>query len=163
MNRNIKRRTQRLETFFHNSSFPRAAVHAVEAFDGTMLEFSDGLKMLFRNTSYSDRRAIIAASLTHFMLWRHIGKSENQFHLIMEDDALFSPSFIENWNSQYFWSFPLDTGIMFLGGVKRAMLKKHAEVLKPVSLSFASHSPNSLFSNMLDEDIDGEVNQVQHS
>ena len=116
--------------------------------------------MLFRNNSYADRRPVIAASLTHFMLWRHIGKSENQFHLIMEDDALFSPSFIENWNSQYYWSFPLDTGIMFLGSTKKSMLKNHADVIKPVSMSFVNYKPNTLFSNMLDADIDGDVTQV---
>ena len=108
-----------------------------------MLEFSDGLKMLFRNNSYADRRPVIAASLTHFMLWRHIGKSENQFHLIMEDDALFSPSFIENWNSQYYWSFPLDTGIMFLGSTKKSMLKNKFSGLK----TFRKILANGFFYN----------------
>ena len=150
----LARRSDRRARFFANTSFAHSDVHVLDAFDGQQLQWSDGLRRLFSHNTFNDRRTLAAQALSHFVLWRHISTTTDQFHLILEDDQTLPTGFIELWNSRFAWSFPLDADVVFLGGVDASQLSAHAAVLRPVTRAFATHAPNTLFLGEFDEGID---------
>ena len=98
----LKRRSDRLDRFFSNSTFQRSDVHVLDAFDGQQLEWSDGLRALFGSNAFGSRRTVIGHALSHFVLWRHIATTKNQFHLILEDDVVFPDGFKDLWNTVHY-------------------------------------------------------------
>lgn len=98
----LKRRSDRLDRFFSNSTFQRSDVHVLDAFDGQQLEWSDGLRALFGSNTFGSRRTVIGHALSHFVLWRHIATTKNQYHLILEDDVVFPDGFKDLWNTVHY-------------------------------------------------------------
>lgn len=165
---NLKRRSDRLQEFFRSSGLARTDVHIQEAFDGRQLVWSDGLATLFGRSKFGRKRGVIGCALSHFAIWRHVATTENQYHIIFEDDAQLVPNFVELWNTQYYYAQPLDVELAMLGGVAQENLSKYREerVLEGVTRLFARHRATDLFSHEHDAEVDrgtaGEPSRAFH-
>lgn len=166
----MKRRPDRLEEFFRNTSLVPSEVQVVDAFDGKSLVWSEGLRQVFRDNKFGNRRAIAGCALSHFLLWRHIASTTGEYHLVFEDDARLTANiknFTEEWNSKYYHSYPIRSPLVYLGGLKGQNLDVYesGEVIKSISRTFVEHLPNQYFAHTFDEGLDSgkEVVLVCHS
>lgn len=162
----LERRADRLAAFLSRNRMTLENVHVQEAFDGRELKWNDNLQRLFGNNRFQSRRGLVGQALSHFFLWRHIAQTSDQYHLIMEDDAVLEPGFIERWNGQYHHAFPVDARIIFLGGLtdnNRASYYS-GPVLKRVSRHFNLHQNHSFFVHdwdpQLDQGIQGQPSRA---
>jgi hypothetical protein len=64
----------------------------------------------------------MGCALSHFTLWHHIARTNDQQHLILEDDAMFIEDFVDTWNSKYYYGFPLNSFVSLVdvtdGGIR---------------------------------------------
>ena len=153
---NLERRQDRRQQFFQNSTFPQESVNIFKAIDKLSISLSGPIQRLFEHSDYNYRRGIVACALSHFSLWLHIAATQNEFHLVFEDDALLSPNFISEWNAKYSFALPLDAKLLYLGGILpiNAGVYKVGAVLQPVNRAFMKHLPTRYFSHDFIEGVD---------
>ena len=114
---NLKRRPDRLQSFFERSGLARSDVHVHEGVDGQLFtEWTDDLEFLFGNLRFVLFKGEYGAALSHFSLWQHIASTENQHHLILEDDCHFVKHWVKKWNDVYAPEMPRGAHVVFLGG-----------------------------------------------
>ncbi|EDQ84246.1 uncharacterized protein MONBRDRAFT_39358 [Monosiga brevicollis MX1] len=153
---NLRRRPDRLHGFLQRSNVDPDSIHIFSAFDKRELAWSQSLRRLFAGNRFHSRRAVIAKALSHFTLWRHIATSEQQYHLILEDDVQLAHDFVARWNAQIQHAFPSDADVVFLGGLSsgnRAYYSQ-ASTLRRVSRHFNLHEPTTLFHADWDPELD---------
>ncbi len=173
---NLKRRSDRLRKFKQVSQLYDNEFHVFEAVDGKALEWTDELQYLFRNNDFDYRTGIAGCALSHLHLWQHIATTQNELHLIFEDDAIIEPDIIHEWNTKYFPILPrqrsgklsiynvlfdkvnfilvllhriFSSALVFLGGVveQRELLTDHHNVTRPVNKHFREHIPAPLYDS----------------
>ena len=131
-------------------------MNVFKAIDKLELTMTGPIKKMFELSDYNYRRGIVACALSHFSLWSYIASTENQFHIIFEDDAVFSGDLVALWNQRYSFALPLDARLVYLGGVLPVNKGVYhvGNVLKPVNRAFMQHLPTRYFSHDFIEDID---------
>jgi len=66
----------------------------VEAVDGQTLNPTLEIKNLFAGNNFNYRRGVIGCALSHYYLWKQlINDEDNEYYLIMEDDAVLCDGF----------------------------------------------------------------------
>lgn len=155
---NLDRRPERLAKFHagplkphHTNRFP-----AVDKMD---LVRTGPIVRMFERSDYNYRRGIVACALSHYALWRHIARTTNQVHLVLEDDATFQPGFVHAWNDRYAYALPNDTQLLYLGGLLAGNSHgyKVGTVLEPVNRAFMRHLPTVAFSHDYFADADAPL------
>ena len=147
---NLSRRPDRLQRFMANSSFSRESVHVFDAFDGQALKWSSGIETLFGTNKFNDARGMIGCALSHFAIWRHIATTENEFHAIFEDDAIFVEDFVAQWNARHSYALPFDADLVYLGGVLESNREHYGSAVQPLNKLFARHRATNFFTHNLD-------------
>jgi len=150
----LARRQDRLRRFVANTTLDPQRLHLQQAFDGRELTWSAGLERLFRSNKFGRARGVVGKCLSHFLLWRHIAQTADQFHLILEDDVEFAPYFVQRWNTEMRHAFPPRAKIVYLGGMIEGNRRHYRSATRRVSRHFNEHVPTTLFSHSLDEGVD---------
>lgn len=147
---NLPRRADRLSRFLHANEFTSEDLSLISAFDGKELTWNDKIEKLFSNNTFHSRRGLIGQALSHLQIWSHIADSVDEFHLILEDDVVFDAGFQDLWNTAMHHAFPIDSQIVFLGGVlpnnRDAYIS--GDVVKRISPYFVEHENNIFFSHV---------------
>jgi GR25 family glycosyltransferase involved in LPS biosynthesis len=153
---NLQRRQDRLYSFLQRSALDASKLHITTAFDGQELTWSPSLRKLFAGNHFHSRRALAAKGLSHFTLWRHIASTQDEFHLVLEDDAQLSAEFVQHWNNRFTHAFPPNADIVFLGGVQAQNRGPYYAngTLSRVSRYFNKHLSTTLFTADWDAGVD---------
>jgi GR25 family glycosyltransferase involved in LPS biosynthesis len=121
---NLDRRPDRLASFLaglekHAGPNMARRCRRFPAVDGTTIQMTDDLRLLFRNNDFADRRGNIGCALSHLRLWREIADGSSAACLIFEDDAQVEPGFVDELRAtvQAVDSIDADWHIVFLGYV----------------------------------------------
>jgi hypothetical protein len=99
----------RLRLFTKRSGLEARHFHHFEAVDELSLrrESISALSILFRYNIFGWNTKYMADALSHLTLWRHIASTEREFHLIIQDDALFPRvDWVSRWNDEYLPALP---------------------------------------------------------
>ena len=80
----------------------------MNAIDGRTIKWTPKLGHLFRNSDFNYQVGNVGCTLSHYELWQHIASTDNELHLILEDDAIFGENWIEKWNQEYYPELPND-------------------------------------------------------
>ena len=95
---NLKRRPDRWEKF--NRNILRGLnVHRVEAVDGKEITLNEQLTRIFNENDYNWRKGIIGCTLSHFQLYIDLLDSQDEYRIILEDDAELCEGFFEKLTS----------------------------------------------------------------
>ena len=114
---NLKRRPDRYASFMETCGFSADTIHVHYGFDGkNVTEWTPELQRLFHDNRFNSLVGIIGAAMSHYSLWKHIATTENQHHLIIEDDANCIPDFADVWNREYASKMPEGYDVIYLGG-----------------------------------------------
>ena len=111
---NLKRRPDRLNRFKLLSGLEDTEFELFEAIDGKKLTWNDELQRLFKNNNFESLAGVVGCCLSHFNVWKQIASTENQLHLVFEDDANFEKDWIEKWNLEYFPDLPSSAFVSLL-------------------------------------------------
>lgn len=155
----LQRRQDRRDLFFRNTSFPPESINVFPAVDKLELRLTGPIRRLFEHSDYNYRRGIVACALSHFSLWLHIASTENQLHMVLEDDAMLAADFIRLWNQKYAYALPLDVQLLYMGGLLaiNAGVYSVGTVLQPVNRAFMRHLPTQFFSHDFIDGVDRGV------
>ena len=74
--------------------------------DGRNLTWNDEIDRLFKNNRYNSSATRIGCALSHYTLYRHIAATNNELHLVLEDDSQFIDDWIDVWNDDMFPRLP---------------------------------------------------------
>ena len=131
-------------------------VHIQERFAAEEMQWSEALSQLFGKNRFNSDKALMAQSLSHFLLWRHIATTEGERHLIFEDTQDVEENFIDRWNREYYGAMPLEFKVLFLGGVEADLLPEWGSglVKRPVNRRWSAHRATKLFQHDVVEDLD---------
>jgi len=151
---NLDRRPDRLESFMERSGLKPEEFNRFRAFDGKEIRWNPEIDRLFRANKFGSRAARIGCALSHLALYRHIASTENELHLILEDDALFEDRWIEKWNQQYSRVLPSDSALVYFGGVHPKNMPSFRNVVAPVNKYFVQHVPNTAYKHSFDPEVD---------
>ena len=105
---NLDRRPDRLQSFKERSGLGDADFHRLSAVDGKTLTWSQDIHYLFRQNRFKWHAARIGCALSHYTLYQHIASTEDELHLVLEDDAQFIDNWMDVWNSKMFDHLPAD-------------------------------------------------------
>ena len=103
---NLDRRPDRLARFKESSGLNLTDYYRFSAVDGATLRWSPELQRIFGKNKVNSRAALLACSISHIKLWRHIASTKNEMHLVFEDDAVFEEDWIKKWNREYYQDMP---------------------------------------------------------
>ena len=90
---NLKRRPDRKEkiiSFLEKENLPYKIIEAV---DGRELNEKDKLLEMFVGNDFNSRKGMIGCALSHYKLWKELTESNDQYWIIMEDDAVLCKNF----------------------------------------------------------------------
>jgi GR25 family glycosyltransferase involved in LPS biosynthesis len=65
----------------------------VNAINGKTLKLTPELLNLFNDNDFGYRRGVIGCALSHYYLWKELINSNNNYYIIMEDDAILVKGF----------------------------------------------------------------------
>jgi GR25 family glycosyltransferase involved in LPS biosynthesis len=88
----------------------------------------------------------MGCALSHFGLWKHISSLDSGSFLVLEDDAVLVGDFMNKWSSCASM-MPLDSDIVFLGGVLPPNKAGLPLVTEPVNSMFAKVAVNAMFGS----------------
>ena len=117
--------------------------------DKSLLLQTEPIRQLFEYSDFVYRRGIIAHFLSHMSLWLHIASTNNELHLILEDQAKLPENFVSEWNNKYALAMPSTTKLLYLGGSleENNIAYNPDGVLQAVNRAFYKHRPTSYFSH----------------
>lgn len=98
---NLERRSDRKNKALQHFSevAPSLVPEVVKGIDGTSLNPSASLNLMFGGNDFYNWRGVIGCALSHFNLWqRLLNESENESYLIFEDDVTLADKFQEYFN-----------------------------------------------------------------
>lgn len=91
---NLKRRTDRLISFFQRNQKCEVPFKIFEGIDGKTLEPSNKIQSLFSTGDFQYRRGIIGCAMSHIELWRRFLIDPNVHYLVvLEDDVVLTHRF----------------------------------------------------------------------
>jgi GR25 family glycosyltransferase involved in LPS biosynthesis len=91
---NLKRRTDRLISFFQRNQKCEVPFKVFEGIDGKTLEPSNKIQSLFSTGDFHYRRGIIGCAMSHIELWRRFLIDPNVHYLVvLEDDVVLTHRF----------------------------------------------------------------------
>jgi GR25 family glycosyltransferase involved in LPS biosynthesis len=91
---NLKRRTDRLISFFQKNKNCDIPFKVFEGIDGKTLEPSNKIQSLFSTGDFQYRRGIIGCAMSHIELWRRFLIDPNVHYLVvLEDDVVLTHRF----------------------------------------------------------------------
>ena len=158
---NLKRRPDRLASFFEHNKFAKSDVHVVEAFDGKeATQWSAELEKLFSHNKFKSQRGAVGCAVSHYKLWQHFAALGSGMHLVLEDDAKFERvDFIDAWNSNYAAWLPSNASVVYLGGMLQVSSderKNHVvgKALEAINPYFARHVPGQYYMRLYDQEMD---------
>ncbi len=97
-------RRSHLKQFIGASGLPNQYIIA----DNINLAISSDAGVIFKRNLFESDKAVMINALNHLNVWRHIAQTNNELHLVLEDEAIFVDNWIEKWNSEYFPDLPSD-------------------------------------------------------
>ncbi len=111
---NLDRRQDRRDHI--NSSLPFPA-ERFSAIDAHKVELNKEVKKLFPRTYSSRSKAEICCAISHYRLWQKLTMDKySSNYLILEDDVVFKPGFVNFWNQEFSSHIPKDYNLIYLGG-----------------------------------------------
>ena len=111
---NLDRRQDRRDHI--NSSLPFPA-ERFPAIDAHKVELNKEVKKLFPKTYSSRSKAEICCAISHYRLWQKLTMDKySSNYLILEDDVVFKPGFVNFWNQEFSNHIPKDYNLIYLGG-----------------------------------------------
>lgn len=114
---NLDRRPDRYEKFkeINKVNDVESWFKRFKAVDGQELQPSVYLRVLFSENDYNWRKGILGCACSHIKLWSMLSESKKyDRYIIVEDDALLVPNFVEKLASQY-KTLKDDWDILFFG------------------------------------------------
>ncbi len=91
---NLKRRTDRLISFFHKNHKSDIPFKVFEGIDGKTLEPSNKIQSLFSTGDYHYRRGIVGCAMSHIELWKRFLLDPHVHYLVvLEDDVVLTSRF----------------------------------------------------------------------
>ena len=112
------------------------------AVDGRTIQLTPGLRQLLANNDFFWKKAVAGCALSHLGLWTQLYKSEAPGYLILEDDAVLEPGWLDAWNRL---EMPGDTDIVYLGGVLPPNKTGFATAIETVGPGLGRIKLNQLF------------------
>ena len=109
---NLDRRPDRLQSFKERSGLVDADFHRFSAVDGKRLKWTPEINDLFRNNNFGWQAARIGCALSHYTLYQHIASTEDELHLVLEDDAQFIDNWMDVWNNDIYPDLPDDAYVL---------------------------------------------------
>jgi alpha(1,3/1,4) fucosyltransferase len=146
---NLETREDRLQKF--KNAHPGFATHVKRhvATYGRTLKMTPEIAHLFRNNDFKWKKSVIGCALSHYSLWKKLRDDAGAAaYLILEDDVVFEPGFVETWN-RIVADMPADTSVVMLGGVLPPNKVALPMVTEPVNKSFARVKVHNLFGGEL--------------
>lgn len=113
---NLKRRRDRLETFYNQMPFHRSEVTVFEAVDGHNLKMDPLIFKTFLGNDFSWRRGVLGAALSHYNVWKDMLTSQDKVRVIFEDDTQFRDDFLDQWNNHISQDLPEKFDLIYIGG-----------------------------------------------
>ena len=105
---NLKRRPDRLQLFMQQSGLRRGEFHQHHAVDAARVPDMMGLDQLFSDAGVFNDANVVAHALSHMHIIKRIAATQNELHLILEDDASFADNWIDKWNTHISAELPAD-------------------------------------------------------
>jgi GR25 family glycosyltransferase involved in LPS biosynthesis len=147
---NLKRRSDRLEKF--RGAHPDWAhlVRVHEAVNGRALALTPAVAALFKPNDFHWKKAILGCALSHLGVWKGIvsrlgpGGSTIGNCLVLEDDVLFNPDFLQRWPAAAA-QIPADYDILYLGGVLPPNKAAFGKLLEPVNTHWSRIKEHTFF------------------
>lgn len=93
---NLARRTDRKEKM--NKLFQKHRItnyEFVEAVDGSSLQLTYDVYMLFKRNDFGNRKGFIGCAMSHYALWLQLVQSNDSKYIIFEDDIQIEPEFAD--------------------------------------------------------------------
>jgi GR25 family glycosyltransferase involved in LPS biosynthesis len=91
---NLKRRTDRLISFFQRNQKCEIPFKVFEGVDGKTLEPSNKIQSLFSTGDFNYRRGIVGCAMSHIELWRRFLIDPHvQYLVVLEDDVVLTHRF----------------------------------------------------------------------
>ena len=111
---NLDRRQDRRDHINSNLPFPAERFSAIDAHK---IELNKEVKKLFPKTYSSRSKAEICCAISHYRLWQKLTTDKYcSNYLILEDDVVFKPGFVNFWNQEFSNHMPKDYNLIYLGG-----------------------------------------------
>ena len=122
---NLNRRKDRMEKFNKNNAFMSEKVVRFPAIEGSNLQLTPSITRLFSKHAEEAkgifwRKGVMGCALSHMSLWMKLleDKKEIDTYLILEDDAIVSPTVIDIFHElSCKKAIPDDWDVIYLGGV----------------------------------------------
>ena len=147
---NLEHRSDRLQTFWNNHPYLRNICKNIPAVNGRTIPLTKDIHKLFKNNDFKWKKSVMGCALSHYSIWRHLISTDTNNTskcLILEDDGVLVPGFINKWNAIY-KTIPEDADVIFLGGVLPPNKPAFPQIIDSVNANFAKVAKNSLFSSV---------------
>ncbi len=136
---NLKRRPDRLHSFYERINFPKEKINVITAFDGKNYENeSEEEKQLYNRLSSNLLPGEKGCFISHIMAYKDIVKNNYDFSIIFEDDCYFCEDFINKINI-IINEMPKDTKILYLGGRATPNFKMDPNTCTKITENIVSH------------------------
>ena len=141
---NLDRRIDRLNHICVNLPFFAERFSAVDA---NQVELNDEIKKLFPKTWQQRTKAEICCAISHYRLWQKlIADRDAKNYLILEDDTVFKPGFVNFWNDVYSENLPKGALLVYLGGCQPWNKPQYHKVLQKHNDYFCTVKKNDYFT-----------------
>jgi len=136
---NLKRRPDRLHSFYERINFPKEKINVVTAFDGKNYNNeSEEEKQLYNRLSPRLLPGEKGCFISHMMAYKDIVKNNYEFSIIFEDDCYFSEEFSNKIN-MIINEMPKDTQILYIGGRGSPNFKMDPNTCTKITENIVSH------------------------
>jgi len=111
---NLKRRPDRLNSFFERCPYPKETIEIVEAFDGKFPEMQlESEKELLKKFRPHVNMGARGCAISHLRIWKKMIDEKIPIAMIFEDDAMFSENFKSFMETL---KIPENCNIVYFGG-----------------------------------------------
>ena len=90
---NLANRTDRLQNITEKLKNENLSFQRYEAVDGKNLTLNSEILQLFKDNDFGYRRGVIGCALSHYYLWKQLLESNDNYYVVIEDDASFCKNF----------------------------------------------------------------------
>jgi GR25 family glycosyltransferase involved in LPS biosynthesis len=136
---NLKRREDRLHSFYERINFPKEKINIITAFDGKNYQDEpEELKQLYNRLSPRLNPGEKGCFISHMMAYKDIIKNNYNFSLIFEDDCYFCEDF-NNKINMIINEMPKDTQILYIGGRGTPNFKMEPSTCTKITENIVSH------------------------
>ena len=141
---NLDRRTDRLHHMLINTPF---FTERFSAIDAKQMQLNEEVKKLFPKTWQKRTKAEICCAISHYRLWQKLIDDRGaKNYLILEDDTVFKPGFVNFWNDVYSEHLPEDAFLVYLGGCQPWNKPQYHKVLQRHNDYFCTVKKNDYFT-----------------